>query len=69
MRYKVRQGPQTEWEIDHQYVRYLVYGIWIQSGQSIEEAGRVAEWVIGELMTVGRAEFHAGNHFYQIISA
>lgn len=64
MWFRVFQGEQTPWEIDRQHIRFFIYGAWVQNGGSIEEAGRVVEWLLDELNQDGRSSVWIGNEYY-----
>jgi hypothetical protein len=58
------QGKQAVWEIDHQHVRFFVYGVWLQGGYSVEAAGSVAEDAIHLLLNEGRVEIDIQGQLY-----
>lgn len=69
MRYKVHQGEQTVWDIQHQHVTFFVIGVWVQGGGTFEEAWKVAETAIDELLAFGRVQIETGGQLYEIESA
>ncbi|WP_406379089.1 hypothetical protein [Streptomyces sp. NBC_00197] len=64
MRFRVYQGTQTPWEIDRQHIRFFVYGTWVQMGGTIEEAGRIVEWILDELNQGPTASAWVGDEYY-----
>jgi hypothetical protein len=64
MWFRVFQGDQTPWEIDRQFIRFFVYGAWVQNGGSIEAAGQVVEWLLDELNQGPVASLWVGNEYY-----
>ncbi|KPI24632.1 hypothetical protein OV320_7837 [Actinobacteria bacterium OV320] len=68
MRYRVFQDETTHWDVDHQHVRFFVYGAWVQNNGSIEEASKFVEGLLEELRRDGFALFSIGTQPYTFVA-